>query len=245
MGAEVGRALVDVGHFVGWLPTGRGPGTRRRASDAALVDLTDVRECEIVLSVCPPGAAISTARTIEGFTGLYVDANAISPSTAGEVEAVVRNWGADYVDGGIVGPPPHRRESTRLYLSGGRAEEVAAVFEGTRLETVVLSGSDTAASALKMTYAAWTKISAALLVSIRTSADELGVAGALTREWERSQPDLEGRHAAALDAARGKGWRWTDEMCEIARTFGATGEPTGFGEAAAELYARWPRPADD
>jgi 3-hydroxyisobutyrate dehydrogenase-like beta-hydroxyacid dehydrogenase len=207
--------------------------------------LGNIDDREVVLSICPPGAAVEVARTVTGFAGVFVDANAISPETACEVAAVVRSGGADYVDGGIVGPPPRRSGSTRLYLSGGRAEEVSELFRATRLETVVLPTSDTAASALKMMYAAWTKISAALLVSIRTAAEDLGVADALAHEWGRSQPGLPDRSVDAVEAARGKGWRWADEMHEIARTFRAVGEPPGFGEAAAELFGRWPRPSDD
>jgi len=240
MGAAVGRALVEAGHDVGWLPDGRGAGTRRRAEEAGLTALDDVADRDLVVSVCPPAAAVDTARSVAGFSGLYLDANAVSPGTASEVAAVVAG---SYVDGGIVGPPPVRAGATRLFLSGARAGEVAAVFAGSRLEPVVLAG-DTAASALKMTYAAWTKITAALLVSLRGAARELGVEDALVAEWARSQPDLAARHAGALAAARDKGWRWEEEMRQIARTFGAAGEPAGFGEAAAELFARWPRPAD-
>ena len=243
MGAEVGRALVEAGHDVGWLPEGRGAATRRRAEDAGLTALDDVADRELVLSVCPPAAAVATARTVPGFGGIYVDANAVSPETAREVSAAVRAQGAGYVDGGIVGPPPRRAGTTRLFLAGATAGQVAEVCAGSRLEAVVLDG-DTAASALKMTYAAWTKITAALLVALRGAARELGVEDALVAEWARSQPELAERYAGALAAARDKGWRWEEEMRQIARTFAASGEPAGFGEAAAELFARYPRPAD-
>jgi 3-hydroxyisobutyrate dehydrogenase-like beta-hydroxyacid dehydrogenase len=176
---------------------------------------------------------------------VYVDANAISPAAAGEVAAVVQEGGATYVDGGIVGPPPTREGATRLYLSGEQATAVAEVFRGTRVEAVVLEGGDAKASALKMTYAAWTKITAALLVSLRRAARELGVEEALVAEWERSQPELADRYAAALDAAEQKGWRWEEEMRQIARTFAGTGEPDGFAAAAAQEFSRWPRPADE
>jgi 3-hydroxyisobutyrate dehydrogenase-like beta-hydroxyacid dehydrogenase len=245
MGVEVGRALLDVGHDVGWLPAGRGAGTRRRASAAKLRELNDTSKCDVVLSICPPAAAMETARSVAGFTGLYVDANAISPTTASDLATVVRSWGGHYVDGGIVGPPPQWAGRTRLYLSGCRAEKISELFLGTRVEPVVLPAGETAASALKMMYAAWTKISAALLVSIRAAASDLGVAEALAREWARSQPDLQTRYVDALAGAKGKGWRWEDEMREIACTFTAVGEPSGFGEAAAELFGRWPRPPDD
>ena len=244
MGSEVGHALRDAGHDVGWLPKGRGSGTRRRADEAGLVELSDLSACEVVLSICPPGAAVDTAGTIEGFTGLYVDANAISPETAAEVAAVVTELGATYVDGGIIGPPPKRAGTTRLYLSGEQAVRVARLFDGTPLESMVIEAGDLAASAVKMTYAAWTKISAALLISIARAADQLGVAESLATEWERSQPGLKSRLESSIGSARSKGWRWADEMHEIAHTFEAAGQPGGFGEAAAEQFARWPRPAD-
>jgi len=245
MGAELGRALGEVGHEVRWLSAGRGSGTHRRARAAGLVEADSVEGCEIVLSVCPPAAAVSTARAVAGFRGVFVDANAVSPETAREVATIVGDGGASYVDGGIVGPPPVRAGTTRLYLSGDRAGEVAGLFAGSRVEATVLAVGGTSASALKMSYAAWTKISAALLVSIRAVARELGVDEALLQEWALSQPELTERSRAAESAAERKGWRWEEEMRQISRTFAAAGEPAGFGDAAAELFARWPRPADD
>lgn len=243
MGAAVGRALVDSGHDVTWLCAGRSESTRRRADAAGMRAAVDLRDRDVVLSICPPAAAVETARTVAGFSGLYVDANAISPGTASEVAAVVHAHGVACVDGGIIGPPPERPGTTRLFLSGDRAAEVAAIFRDTRVEAVVLYGDHTAASALKMTYAAWTKITTALLISARGVAKHYGVDEALAAEWARSQPELGPRHAAALDAAAHKGWRWEEEMRQIARTFAEAGEPAGFGDAAAQQFGRWPRPA--
>jgi hypothetical protein len=48
-----------------------------------------------------------------------VDANAISPARAAEVNA----FQPVFVDGGIVGGPPRERGDTRLYLSGPRAAD--------------------------------------------------------------------------------------------------------------------------
>ncbi|ONH23307.1 hypothetical protein BL253_33315 [Pseudofrankia asymbiotica] len=244
MGAAVGRALVGSGHDVTWLPAGRSASTRRRADAAGMRESVDLRDRDVVLSICPPAAAAETARTVAGFSGLYVDANAISPGTASGVAAVVQARGATYVDGGIIGPPPEQPGTTRVFLSGERAEDVAAIFRGTRIEAVVLNGDNTAASALKMTYAAWTKITSALLISACRVAARHGVDEALAAEWARSQPELATRHAAALDAAAHKGWRWEEEMRQIARTFAEAGEPAGFGDAAAQQFGGWPRPAN-
>jgi hypothetical protein len=60
------------------------------------------------------------------------------------------------VGGGIIGPPPRRAGTTRLYLSGSDADTIAELFEGTSVDARAISRSVGAASALKMTYAAWT-----------------------------------------------------------------------------------------
>jgi 3-hydroxyisobutyrate dehydrogenase-like beta-hydroxyacid dehydrogenase len=244
MGAAVGAALVETGHEVVWLPVGRSEATRHRAVAAGLDEAADLDDCDVLLSVCPPGAAVELARSVAGFAGLYVDANAVSPATAEAVAATVENGGAAYVDGGIIGPPPHQPGTTRLYLSGDRASEVARLFLDSRVEPVVVDAGRFAASATKMTYAAWTKISAALLLSVAEAAERLDVDDVLRAEWVVSQPDLAGRLDAARRSATAKGWRWEAEMREIAATFATVGVPSGFGESAAEVFGAYERPSE-
>ncbi len=109
MGAAVGGVLSGRGETVLWASAGRSAATAERAKAAGLEDAGDVEEvcrrCEILLSICPPHAALDVAREASGFTGIYVDANAIAPDTAREVAAVQPRL----VDGGIVGPPPPSR----------------------------------------------------------------------------------------------------------------------------------------
>ncbi len=187
MGAAIGATLVEQGHVVLWRPVGRSEHTVRRAAAAGLVGVEDFGDAEVILSVCPPHAAVEVARSLQGTAALVIDANAVSPVTAASIGEL---FGGRWVDGGIVGPPPRRDGTTRLYLSGPRAKEASGVFAGTRLEPVVLSGSPVAASALKMAYAAWTKGSAALLLAALGSAHANGVEDALREEWSRSQPGL-------------------------------------------------------
>ena len=242
MGSAIGAALVETGVEVGWRSVGRGASTRRRAEAAGLVEADDVQGWDVVLSVCPPRAAVEVARSVAGFDGLYVDANAISPATAEAVAATVEAGGATYVDGGIIGPPPREPGTTRLYLSGDRAGEVARLFLDARLEPVVVDAGRFAASATKMTYAAWTKVSAALLLSAHEAAERLDVDDVLRAEWEVSQPGLADRLMSAQRSATAKGWRWEAEMHEIAATFAAVGLPADFGESAAEVFGGFPRP---
>ncbi|MGH7331582.1 MAG: DUF1932 domain-containing protein [Candidatus Rokuibacteriota bacterium] len=244
MGSMVGAAARTGGARVLWFAAGRGSSTHARARAAGLEDAGSlaglVAASDVILSVCPPHAAGDVAREVAdvGFGGIFVDANAVSPATAREVGAIIKKAGAIFVDGGIIGPPPRSRGSTRLYLSGDSAFRVAALFEGSALEARVVEGGPGAASALKMAYAGWTKGSAALLLAVRALAAAEGVDAALLREWSLSQPDLPARSEGAAKGNAGKAWRFVGEMEEIAATFANAGLPDGFHQASAEIYRR-------
>jgi 3-hydroxyisobutyrate dehydrogenase-like beta-hydroxyacid dehydrogenase len=266
MGAAVAACLTGRGYQVLWVPAGRSPATRDRAAAAGLTaaagpdaagQVADLsRRADVILSVCPPHAALGVARAVAaaGFTGTYADANAISPGTAHQVRAITGAAGARYVDGGIIGLPPSPGPGeeaspggTRLYLAAGPeggdeqgpAAQVATLFEGTALTPVILRNDNpAAASALKMAYASWTKGSAALLLAARALARAEGVQDSLLAEWSLSQPGLGGRSLGAARSAAAKGWRWVGEMEEIAASMTSDGLPGGFHQAAAEIFRR-------
>jgi 3-hydroxyisobutyrate dehydrogenase-like beta-hydroxyacid dehydrogenase len=232
MGAAIGAVLRGRGNRVVWASQGRTVETRARAEAAGLEDVGSVdavAESDVVFSICPPHAALEVARSA-GFAGIYVDANAVSPARAAKVGEAVDQ----FVDGGIVGPPPREAGTTRLYLSGERAEAVAELFHGSVLQASVVTN----ASAVKMAYAAWTKGTAAMLLAIRELARREGVEDTLLAEWELSLPELRERYDRAERSAAAKGWRWVGEMEEIAATFEADGLPGGFHRAAAEVFRR-------
>jgi 3-hydroxyisobutyrate dehydrogenase-like beta-hydroxyacid dehydrogenase len=247
MGSAVGAALRGHG-LVLWASAGRSPQTASRAEGAGLSDAGTQEELskqsDLILSVCPPHAALDVARSVAGFEGTFVDANAVSSATAREISAVIEAGGGRFVDGGIIGPLPREDGSTRLYLSGPSAEGVAELFAGSALEACVVSKEPGDASALKMAYAAWTKGTAALLLAVRALARAEGVEDSLLDEWRRSLPELPERSLAAARSAGKKGWRWVGEMEEIASTFASADLPDGFHRAAAEVFRRSPRLAD-
>ena len=244
MGARVAAAARTAGANVSWVSDARGDASRRRASEAGLEDAGSLEalaaRSDIIISVCPPEAATSLAEAVAGkeFTGIFVDANAVSSETAQMVAAIVEAAGARFVDGGIIGPPPRSAGTTRLYLSGADASSVASAFEGSVLEAVVIGSRPGAASAVKVCYAAWTKGSSALLTAIRALALAEGVEAALLEEWSISQPGLEARSAAGARNNAFKAWRFAGEMREIAATFAAAGLPDGFHAGAADIYQR-------
>jgi len=243
MGSAIGACLARRGLRIVWASSGRSAATRSRAIAAGLEDLGSLERAldvaDLVFSVCPPHGALALAREVadRGFEGIFVDANAISPETARSVGQALAKAGASFVDGGIIGPPPVEAGRSRLYLSGGPEQEVAALLAGSNLEAIALGAPAGAASALKACYAAWTKGATALLAAVRALAQSEGVEAALLAEWQRSQPGTDKRSEVITVQAR-KAWRWVGEMEEIAASFEGAGLPGGFHLAAADLYRR-------
>jgi 3-hydroxyisobutyrate dehydrogenase-like beta-hydroxyacid dehydrogenase len=237
MGAAVGAQLRVRGLPVLWASAGRSEATSQRALEAGFEDVGTpdevARRSTVILSICPPHAAVDTVRSVAGFSGLFVDANAIAPATVRTVADVVDG---QCVDGGIIGAPPRRGRVTHLYLSGPNAESVAELFAGTNVVARVLSDDVGAASALKLAYAAWTKGTAALLLAIQDFAQREHVEDPLVAEWRESLPQLADEARRARRSADAKGWRWVGEMEEIAAAFAAQDLPDGFHRAAAELF---------
>jgi 3-hydroxyisobutyrate dehydrogenase-like beta-hydroxyacid dehydrogenase len=234
MGSAVAEQLRSRGIPLLWASEGRSRETARRAAtfeDVGTPDALAARS-DVILSICPPHAAREVAGSVAGFEGVYVDANAVAPATAREVLELFEHG----VDGGIVGGP----SAPRLYLSGEDAPAVAELFAGTAVEPRVVSDVIGAASAVKVTFAAWTKGTAAMLLDILELARVEGVEDTLLAEWEESLPDLLPRLESARSSAERKGWRWVGEMEEIADAFAAHDLPDGFHRAAAEVY-RWPQ----
>src|SRR4051812_45929156 len=91
------------------------PPPRRAPRGPGLVDVETrgggAEQAEVVLSICPPHAALDVAAAFAGYDGIFVDANAVSPETARAVAARVGR----FVDGGIVGGPPTAPGLTRLF----------------------------------------------------------------------------------------------------------------------------------
>lgn len=245
MGVTVASSFVDAGHEVCWVRAGRRSATVARADAAGLVGVESLAEAcdgaDLVVSVCPPAAAVDVADAVVGtdFGGTYIEANAVSPATCETIAARFDGSGVTVVDGSIIGLPAIHPGTTRLYLSGD--SDVAALageLAGGPLEVIAIDGGVGAASALKMAFAGWTKGSTALLLAVAGYAAEAGVLDALTAEWSRSIPGLADDLSRRADSTAPKAWRFVGEMHEIAAALDSAGLPDGFHESAAELYGR-------
>jgi len=244
MGISIAAAAQKAGHLVYWASEGRSADTHARAATFELRDAGTVAnlcaECSILVSVCPPHAAETVARHVlaSAFTGLYLDANAISPQRAIQIGQAMTGAGVTFVDGGIIGGPAWVPGSTWLYLAGPRADDIAACFAAAPLETRVLGAMIGTASALKMSYAAYTKGTTALLCAILATAEHLDVREELYQHWTHEDADFAEQVSRRVRGVTAKAWRFAGEMEEIARTFRDAGMPGDFHTAAAVIYRR-------
>ena len=244
MGTSVAAALQSAGHSVYWVASGRSSASKERAATHNLQAVATLealcRRCSVIVSVCPPHLAESVARDVaaRSFSGLYIDANAISPARLQRMAALLQAGGAACVDGSIMGPPAWKAGTTTLCLSGARADEAAELFANSLLETRVVGSELGAASAVKMCFAAYTKGTTALLGAIFAVADATGVEAELREQWRKLGDDFAQNAETRVTGSAAKAWRWSGEMEEIAATFEESALPGGFHQAAAEIFTR-------
>jgi hypothetical protein len=242
MGASIGAALKARAGAVIWAAAGRSYETSKRAEFADLVAVRDVDElarcAHVVISICPPAAALDVATEVASFgrPALYVDANAIAVETLGEIEHM---FGADrVVDAAIIGPPAWRAGTTVLWAAGEQAEAFAELFDGSAVEARVLGKQLGSSKALKACFALQSKAMPALWFTLAAAAREYGVDDALRSELSRDGVDLDGEVDRITERAATKAWRWSGEMDEAAKVLRAIGLPDGFSSSAADVYRR-------
>ena len=241
MGSGLAVSLMRGGHQVATSLAGRSERTRRlveRFGIGVVPDLAAlVGTSEMVLIVTPPDAAIDAARDIaaatrsSGSRPLIADLNAVAPTTVLAAAAALRESGLDLVDGMITGAPPTTRPGARIFLSGPRAPEIAAL-NWQDVRPVVIDGPIGQASAVKMSTASVRKGIAAIVTQALRSADHYGVLDIVVSE-------LGGRLASATEVASAatKSQRYVGEMHEIAATQRAAGLSGDLFEAFANVYA--------
>ena len=246
MGSAVAKRLTRSGATVRTLLTGRSAATIARAKAAGMVDASDaeIEASDFILSIVPPGQALALAEQLAPALRIgpqkpvYIDCNAVNPDTVLRIERTVRETGATFVDGGIIGPPPDPDSSkTRIYLSGPDAGSVT-VLEQYGLSMPVQPGPVGAASAMKMSYAGITKGFTALGAAMMLAATRAGTADALIAEMQVSQPALLKWLTAQMPKMHSKAYRWVAEMQEIAAFIGPNEAGDGLHQAVAELYQR-------
>ncbi len=219
--------------------------TRVLAREAGITDVGTVArlvaECDVVLSIMNPGAAVDFAREASdalrasGRQTLIVDCNAIAPDTVREIAGLVEQAGGRFLDAGIIGPPPRGKAKTDLYVSGPGAADLEQLA-GPQLVVHVIGEGIADASALKMCYGALNKGTQALWLEVLIAAERLGVAGILEQQLQQSQADRYSWALSQFPILPPKAYRWVPEMLEISKTLGAAGITPKVFEGAADIY---------
>lgn len=242
MGAGLARALGQAGHACRAVATGRSAETLARMGEAGMTPVADLAALaagsDVIFSVLPPERAEPEAEALARVARaplIFVEANAISPMRARRIASRLAGAGLQVIDGGIVGMPPTGDARPRLYVSGESAP--LAPLDGTAFDIRDLGPGIGRASAMKMTYAALTKGSNALLTAVLLAGERLELTDALREELAGSQPDQLKRAEAVVPRLPADAGRWVFEMQEIADTFRSQGLPGGFHDGAAEIMA--------
>jgi 3-hydroxyisobutyrate dehydrogenase-like beta-hydroxyacid dehydrogenase len=246
MGQAVAMQIKAGGFTVCTALDQRSERSRALAREAGLTDVGTVArlvaQCDVVLSVMNPGAALDFAREAadalraSGRQTLIVDCNAIAPDTVHEIAGVVQGAGGRFLDAGIIGPPPRGKAKTNLYVSGPGAADLEQLA-GPQLVVHVVSERIADASALKMCYGALNKGTQALWLEVLLAAQRLGVDGLLDQQLQQShQADLYKWALGQFPQMPPKAYRWVPEMLEISKTLGASGITPKVFQGAAEIY---------
>ncbi|WP_330283571.1 NAD(P)-dependent oxidoreductase [Streptomyces sp. NBC_00588] len=246
MGSAFGAQLRARGHIVLWCPDGRTDATRRRAEDArlepeALPEL--VSRSDVLLSLCPPAAAEEVAAQVAelGMVGgdtIFVEANAVAPSRVQRIADCLAP--TLVIDAAVVGSPPMGGKSPTLYLSGPgkHVDRITELFAGTDVRTHVLGDSIGKASALKLAYSSYQKVSRVLAAVAYGAAETYGVADELLAiAAKRTTSYLVETDYIPKTAARA--WRWGPELEDAAALLADAGLPDALMHAAAATLSRW------
>lgn len=247
MGSAFGAQLRARGHIVLWCPDGRSDATHRRAEQAGLkpeVLPELVSRSDVLLSLCPPAAAEeAVAQVAELGKGrdagtIYVEANAVSPSRVQRIAD--RLDPVTVIDAAVVGSPPVGGKYPTLYLSGPskQADRIAELFAGTDVRPYVLGDSIGKASALKLAYSSYQKVSRVLAAVAYGAAETYGVADELLEiAAKRTRSYLVETDYIPKTAARA--WRWGPELKDAAALLADAGLPDSLMHAAVATLAQW------
>lgn len=229
MGYHWARLLGDHGVEVLTYLTGRSEVTRKRAENAGVRSVPSLArltlEADLIVSLVVPSAAKRVASKVAKALAkvgrkdfLYLDANAISPMTARDIELGLSQAQAIFIDGSIIGSAVKLNRGTVVYVSGPQAEQIKGLEQFGF--SVRLLGPDTGqASAFKIVYAGLTKGLQGLFVELLIGARKFGLLDEILRRYDESFPGLPGKVGRGIAALPVHAGRRAEEMGELSRTF--------------------------
>ena len=245
MGHAVGNLLRERGLKVLTCLEGRSARTKSLSDKAGIVDVPTMEalvvESQILLSITVSEVVptlctqVATAVRETGAELLFAECNAIAPQVSREMEPIITESGARYVDASIVGGPPRDGSSPRFYASGEHAEELAQLRD-CGLDVRPVGQEIGQASGIKMCYAAMTKGSSALYAQLLLAAELMGLSDYVKDEFHHSQSAVMQRMERGLPGIPAKSRRWVSEMQEIEATFSHLGLTHHLFRGVTDMY---------
>ena len=247
MGYHWARLLHDHGVEVLTYSKGRSEVSQKRAQNAgvrsveSLQDL--VSECDLIVSIVVPSAAKKVARQVARtldrvgkWQGLFLDANAISPVSAGEIQNLF-GGNSCFVDGCIIGSATKMGKSSVVYVSGPEANRVRELKQA-GISVAVLGQKIGQASAFKIIYAGLTKGLQSLFVELLLGARRFDLLEEILQRYEESFPGLPQKVAGTIAALPLHAGRRAQEMDELVRTYRLNGMNPVLAPATARLLRK-------
>lgn len=209
--------------------------TRLAASPADLAASADV-----LISAVTSSSALDAVKQTVPFLEhrhTYVDINSISPALKQEIDKLVREAGATFVEAAVMAPVPPYGHRVPMLLGGAGAKSFADALSpfGMRLE--VISESVGRAAAVKMCRSIVVKGLEALLFECVMGANRYGAEERVFASLQESFPGIDWEKLANYLVGRVvlHGERRASEMEEVAETLRAEGIDPIMAEATARL----------
>ena len=246
MGSGVGKFLVEGGFEVIAPLNDRSDFTRFRAEKLGINNVGSIEEAvegaDIILSILDPGKAIEVAKSAAsaiqrfGYSKIYADCNATSPNTAITISEIIEAAGGIFVDVGIIGGTPTRKDNFPTFFSSGPQASVLDILDGHGVRVKNLGSEVGQGSAIKICNGAWNKGAFALYTAVMLAAEKYGFTRVLRERLPNSQAGTVEKIDAALNRLPSLSGRYIGEMEQVSETYAGIGIPAGFHEGAAEIF---------
>ena len=246
MGSGIGMFLAKGGYTVVTSLAGRSDFTRRRALESGFVDAGSIESvvarADLVLSVLDPAKAVEIAGQVARAMKqadkrlVFADCNATSPGTAERLQAIIEGAGGTFIDVGIIGGSPTRRENFPMLCTSGERAALLDELDGKGVKILNVGPAIGQGSAIKICNGAWNKGAFALYTAVMLAAEKYGFTEILRERLPGSQAGTVERIDAAITRLPSLSGRYIGEMEQVAETFAAIGMPDGFHAASAELF---------
>lgn len=199
LGTTLGTLLVERGHEVLMVVTGRSARSRGRCERAGLPVAEGLGAAlyaaDIVVSTVTPDRALAAAEDVAGAMRgsarrpIHVDANSISPATGRRIAELIEEAGGDAVGAGIAGSRAALGRTGQMFVAGGRAAPVAAVMSDA-LRVVELGTDPGRAKELRLLYSAFSKGVCALMLEGARTAGRAGLLDELIDAVGHAYPQM-------------------------------------------------------